>query len=139
MCESDQPHKRCSSRLFWRCKWPGPVCTFGANCRTQVLEKLKKTQAALVHFSHACELDPRSAFARFKKARALMNLRRPKDALKELEVLKDIAPDDANVHFMLGRIYKMMRDKQSAIRHLTIAMNLDPRVSWTYNTTSDKV
>jgi len=57
-----------------------------------------------------------------------MNLRRPKEALKELEILKDIAPDDANVHFMLGRIFKMMRDKPNAIRHLTIAMNLDPRV-----------
>jgi anaphase-promoting complex subunit 3 len=62
------------------------------------------------------------------KARALMKLRRPKDALTELEALKDIAPDESMVHFMLGRLYKMIGDKTSAIRHLTIALNLDPKV-----------
>jgi tetratricopeptide (TPR) repeat protein len=62
------------------------------------------------------------------KARALMKLRRPKEALMELETLKDIAPDESMVHFMLGRLYKMIGDKTSAIRHLTIALNLDPKV-----------
>jgi anaphase-promoting complex subunit 3 len=32
------------------------------------------------------------------------------------------------VHFMLGRVYKIIRDKTNAIRHFTIAMNLDPKV-----------
>lgn len=92
---------------------------------------MKKPQAALVQYTHACELDPKSAYARHareKKARVMMNLRRPKEALAELEVLKDLAPDSANVHFMLGRVYKITRDKTSAIRHFTIAMNLDPKV-----------
>ena len=94
----------------------------------QVLEKMKKTSAALVQYSHACDVDPRSALSRFKKARALMSLRRPREALAELLILKDMAPDEANVHFMLGRLYKMLRDKTSAIRHFTIALNLDPKV-----------
>lgn len=81
-----------------------------------------------MQYTHACELDPRSALSRFKKARVLMNLRQPKEALRELEILKDIAPDEANVHFMLGRLYKMMRDRTGAIRHYTIALNLDPKV-----------
>lgn len=90
---------------------------------------MKKTQAALVQYSHACDLDPRSNLARFRKAQALMKLRHPKEALTELEILKDLAPDDANVHFMLGRLYKMMRDKTAAIRHFTIALNLDPKAA----------
>jgi anaphase-promoting complex subunit 3 len=93
-----------------------------------VLEKMKKPAAALTYFSLACDLDSRSASARFVKARALMRLGRPKDALVELEVLKDMAPDEATVHFMLGKLYKMMREKAAAIRHLTIALNLDPKV-----------
>jgi anaphase-promoting complex subunit 3 len=93
---------------------------------------MKKTQAALIFYNQACDLDPRSAKARFMKARALMRLRRPKEALTELEMLKDIAPDESMVHFMLGRLYKMIGDKTSAIRHLTIALNLDPKV-WGYN------
>ncbi|OCL00010.1 TPR-like protein [Cenococcum geophilum 1.58] len=94
-----------------------------------VLDKMKKTQAALVQYSHACDLDPRSNLARFRKAQALMKLRHPEEALTELEILKDLAPDDANVHFMLGRLYKMTRDKTAAIRHFTIALNLDPKAA----------
>jgi anaphase-promoting complex subunit 3 len=94
---------------------------------------MKKTREALVQYTHACELDPKSAVARFKKAHALMKLKQPYDALPELLVLKDIAPDEANVHYMLGRLYKMIRDKQEAIRYFTIALNLDPKVSLSPN------
>lgn len=95
-----------------------------------VLERMRRPQAALVQYAHACVLDPRSALSRFKKAHVLMKLRRPREALAELEVLKDLAPDEANVHFMLGRLYKMMGDKTGAVRHYTIAMNLDPKVGF---------
>jgi anaphase-promoting complex subunit 3 len=89
---------------------------------------LKKPTAALVYYQQACDLDPRSAKTRFMKASVLMKLRKPKEALVELEILKDIAPDESTVHFMLGRLHKMMGDKTSAIRYLTIALNLDPKV-----------
>ena len=49
-------------------------------------------------------------------------------ALNELMILKDIAPDEAMVHFLLGRLYKSVRDKGQAVRHFTIALNLDPKV-----------
>ena len=93
-----------------------------------VLEKTKKYHPALTYYSLAAELDPRSASARFVKARALMRLGKPREALIELEELKNMAPDEATVHFMLGRLYKMMHEKALAIRHLTIALNLDPKV-----------
>lgn len=44
-------------------------------------------------------------------------------------MLKDIAPDEANVHFLLGRLFKAIHDKPNAIKHLTIALNLDPKAS----------
>jgi anaphase-promoting complex subunit 3 len=43
-------------------------------------------------------------------------------------ILKDLAPDEANVHFTLGRLFKSMHNKTMAIKHLTIALNLDPKV-----------
>jgi anaphase-promoting complex subunit 3 len=52
-------------------------------------------------------------------------------ALNELMILKDIAPDEAMVHFLLGRLYKSLRDKGQAVRHFTIALNLDPKVRCT--------
>ena len=48
--------------------------------------------------------------------------------MDELNILKDLAPDEANVHFTLGRLFKSIRNKPMAIKHLTIALNLDPKV-----------
>ena len=107
---------------------PVLVCCIG-----MVLEKLKNHKAALLQYSHACELSEKSALCRFKKARVLMTLQQPEKALVELRVLKDIAPDEANVHFLLGRVYKQLRQKGSAIRHFTMALNLDPKVSLVFS------
>lgn len=93
-----------------------------------MLEKQGKHSQALVQYDRATNLDPRSAQARFKKARALLNRRRPREALYELQILKDIAPEEANVHFLLGKLYKITGARTSAIRHFTTAMNLDPKV-----------
>lgn len=99
------------------------VCCIGV-----VLEKMKNPKAALVQYSKACELSEKSALCRFKKARVLMTLHEYERALADLKVLKDIAPDEANVHFLLGRVHKVLKQKGSAIRHFTMALNLDPKV-----------
>jgi anaphase-promoting complex subunit 3 len=94
----------------------------------KVLEKTKRRELALVQYNEACELDPRSAKARFAKARVLLVLQRPKEAFLELDMLKNMVPDDAKVHYLLGRVYKALHEKTAALRHFTIAMNLDPKV-----------
>jgi anaphase-promoting complex subunit 3 len=100
------------------------VCCIGL-----VLEKMNNPKAALIQYGRASSLAPQSILARFRKARALMKLQELKLALVELKVLKDIAPDEANVHFLLGKLYKMLHDKANAIKHFTTALNLDPKVS----------
>lgn len=100
-------------------------CALGA-----VVEKTKPLEHALRHYHRACELAPKSALSRFKKARCLMSLSRPEEALIELEFLKDIAPEEANVWFLSGRLCKMLGRKAEAVRAFTVALNLDPKVSW---------
>jgi anaphase-promoting complex subunit 3 len=104
-------------------------------CIGTVLEKQKQPKIALTYFTKATELAPRSALTRFKKARALMALGEMQLALNELMILKDIAPDEAMVHFLLGRLYKSLRDKGQAVRHFTIALNLDPKVYYVFSLT----
>ena len=99
------------------------VCCIGV-----VLEKMKKPQQALDQYTRSSELDPRSSLARYKKARVLLALGSPKQSLEELLVLKDIAPDEANVHFLLGKVYKILQNKGDAVKHFTTALNLDPKV-----------
>jgi anaphase-promoting complex subunit 3 len=88
---------------------------------------MKNIDAALMQYNAAIQLDPRSTLARFCRATILLKLDRANEALQELLFLKDAAPDYANVHFTLGRVYKKLRNKTDAVRHFTIALNLDPK------------
>ncbi|OJJ58829.1 hypothetical protein ASPSYDRAFT_150612 [Aspergillus sydowii CBS 593.65] len=98
-------------------------------CIGLVQEKMNNPKAALIQYSRACSLAPHSVLARFRKARALMKLQDLRSALTELKVLKDMAPDEANVHYLLGKLYKMLHDKGNAIKHFTTALNLDPKAA----------
>lgn len=97
-------------------------------CIGMVLEKNKNYEAALAQYSKACTLSPSSALSRFRKARVLVQLQQPKMALVELQILKDVAPDEANVFFLLGKLYKMLKMRADAVRRFTAALNLDPKV-----------
>ena len=98
-------------------------------CIGFVLEKMENPKAALVQYTRSCDLAPKTALSRYRKARLLMELKEPHRALTELKVIKDIVPDEANVHFLLASCYKLLRQKGNAIKHFTIALNLDPKVS----------
>jgi anaphase-promoting complex subunit 3 len=94
---------------------------------SQVLDRMRRPDVALTHFHAAVALDPGSIMARFRRAQTLLKLGDTQASLKDLLLLKDRAPDDANIHFLLGRCYKKTGERAAAIRHLTIAMNLDPK------------
>ncbi|KAF2858005.1 TPR-like protein [Piedraia hortae CBS 480.64] len=98
-------------------------------CVGAVMEKLGNKQAALASYSRALEIAPHSALAKFKKARVMMQLHLPQDALVILEGLKDQAPDEANVHFLLGKCYKLLGMKSNALKALTSALNLDTKAA----------
>ncbi|RMZ90115.1 hypothetical protein DV736_g2667, partial [Chaetothyriales sp. CBS 134916] len=97
-------------------------------CMGVVVEKLKDPVRALDLYSRACALSPASALARFKKAKCLMMLHRSREALEELKMLRDMVPEEANVWFLMGRLYKMTGQKGEAVRAFTMALNLDPKM-----------
>jgi anaphase-promoting complex subunit 3 len=97
-------------------------------CIGTVLEKQKHVVQALQYYSKATALAPKAAQTRFKKARALLAIGQLEAAQRELMILKDLAPDEPRVHFLLGKLSKTMGDKKSAVRHFTIALSLDPKV-----------
>jgi anaphase-promoting complex subunit 3 len=98
-------------------------------CIGVIFEKLRKKPDALECYSRALELAPQSALARFKKSRVLMHMREFELALRELLVLRDLAPDEANVWFLLGKCWKGLGEKGEALRAFTTALNLDVKVS----------
>ncbi|KAM5439520.1 anaphase-promoting complex subunit cdc27 [Microsporum ferrugineum] len=100
------------------------ICSIGL-----VLERQNNLKAALLQYSRASSLSPQSVLARLRKARTLLKLNEVNLAHIELKVLKDVAPDEPNVHYLLGKLYKMMQDKGNAIKHFTTALNLDPKAA----------
>jgi anaphase-promoting complex subunit 3 len=97
-------------------------------CIGTALEKQKQIIPALRAYSKAVELAPRAASTRYKKARALLAVGQIEEAQRELVILKDLAPDEGTVHFLLATLYRSMNEKQEAVRHFTIALALDPKV-----------
>lgn len=108
-------------------------------CIGTVLERQKQIMPALQAYNKAVELAPRAAQMRYKKARALLAVGQLEAAQKELMILKDLAPDEATVHFLLGKLYKGMGEKQLSVRHFTIALALDPKVSFYERSISRKI
>lgn len=98
-------------------------------CVGMVLEKKGRMAEALEKYKRACEIQPNSALSRYKKARALISLKLYNAALTEFDHLKTLAPDEASVHFLLGQLYKILQKRQLAVKHYTIALNLDPKGS----------
>lgn len=92
------------------------------------LERQKQIMPALRAYSKAVELAPRAAMTRYKKAHALLAIGQIEEAEKELVILKDLAPNEGHVHFLLGTLYRSMNERQLAVRHFTIALALDPKV-----------
>ncbi|KAL8636331.1 MAG: hypothetical protein Q9228_006263 [Teloschistes exilis] len=104
-----------------------PTSAVLLTCIGKVLEKLKKPYEALVQYSAACEICPPVHLARYKKAKMLALLDRRNEALDELQTLKTLQPDDANVWCMLGEVSMAQNNRSEAIRYFTVAQNLDPK------------
>lgn len=98
-------------------------------CIGMVLEKLNRPQESLEQYTRATELQPSSALSLFKRARLLVKMGMFNQALVDLDRLVTLAPDEASVHFLLGQIYKTLKNRAAAVREFTIALNLDPKGS----------
>ncbi|KAK4123270.1 TPR-like protein [Parathielavia appendiculata] len=98
-------------------------------CMGTVLQRQKQTVQALPWFIKAVELAPRAPEMRSKKAGALLAMGQLDEAKRELMILRDIAPNNAQVHFLLAKLAKTLGDKRTAVRHFTIALSLDPKAN----------
>lgn len=98
-------------------------------CVGTVLEKLDRKKEALEMYERACLLAPTSPAVRFKRVRMLMELKHFDSALRDLMLVRDMAPDEFNVHYLLGKLYGAMGDKVNMTRNLTIAQDLEPRAA----------
>jgi len=81
---------------------------------------------ALAVVQEAIRLDPGNPLARYERASMLLDMSRPKEALEELLALRDLAPREAPVHALLGRVYRQLGHADRALRSLAAALALSP-------------
>ncbi|KAK4155215.1 hypothetical protein C8A00DRAFT_13736 [Chaetomidium leptoderma] len=83
-------------------------------CMGTVLQRQKQIVQALPYFIKAVELAPRAPEMRSKKAGALLATGQLEEAKRELMLLRDVAPNNAQVHFLLAKLAKILGDKRTA-------------------------
>lgn len=113
--------------FFEKARIINPVNVILICCCGIALEKLSYQEKALQYYELACELQPTSSFAKFKKSHLLFSMGRYSVALENFEELVVLTPDESAVHFILGQLYQMTGRKKDAIREFTIAINLDQK------------
>ena len=92
-----------------------------------VLHANKKCSAALSALDIAYQLDPANPQARYQRAAVLMSLDRWEEALEELMNVRDHAPREAAVHYLIGKVFKKLGDTEGAMRAFVTALDLDPK------------
>ncbi|GAA5878306.1 hypothetical protein JCM1840_002375 [Sporobolomyces johnsonii] len=100
-----------------------------ACCVGSVLEKLRRPKEALEVYERACVLAPDSPLARFKRVRMLLALQRYQTAESDLITLKQQAPSEPNVHYLLGKLYKLLGRRPEMLNHFALAQDLEPRMA----------
>jgi anaphase-promoting complex subunit 3 len=90
-----------------------------------VLSSLRRYKDALDALNQACKLDPKNVLAKFKRASVYVHLTLYKDALMQLESIMETSPREVAVLYMVGRIYKKLKDLDKAQFYLTQALDMD--------------
>jgi len=75
----------------------------------------------------AVAANPQNRRARKELALALVKRGRPREAIQQFEVLREVAPNYADVRFHLGLLYRDRGDLDPAADELTAAMAANPR------------
>lgn len=86
-----------------------------------------KIERALSTLERAVSLDTENPLCRFHRASVLLRAGRPQDALADLEHLKDIAPRESLVYYLLGKVHNKLGNSHLALMHFSWATDLDPK------------
>lgn len=88
---------------------------------------LKHTADALRTLSLAVASFPNNPLCRFQKASLLYSLGHLDKAMEELEKLKELAPKESLVYFLMGKVSKRTDNTHMALMYFSKAMDLDPK------------
>ncbi|MCP9260943.1 Cell division cycle protein 27-like protein [Dirofilaria immitis] len=107
-------------------------------CQLSVVEQaLHNNDTAMELLQNALKISPDNAACRFYRARLLYEMHDYGQCLEELNDLKLIAHDEAQVFFLLGRVHKKLGDTHLALLNFSLAAEMDPRGEQSRNNFTD--
>lgn len=77
--------------------------------------------------------------ARYRLAKLLADMGFMIEAIDELELIKNLAPNEPKVYMLQGKILDKMGNKEEALKYLTWALDLDTKSSHEIQGLIDKV
>ncbi|KAF5018794.1 hypothetical protein F66182_9212 [Fusarium sp. NRRL 66182] len=98
----------------------------------RILDSLGNPRQGLTYLERAAKLElPEKllAFTKLQSAKLRLRLGLSVQALRDLHSAEQIAPDEAEVHFLLGKAYLMLgkNNRSNALKSFTTALSLNPR------------
>ncbi|GAQ84112.1 DNA-binding cell division cycle control protein [Klebsormidium nitens] len=90
------------------------------------LHALKRDREALQLLDAAIAKDARNPLPKFEKAAVLFSQDLYEEALAELEALKEVAPKEASLYFLMGKIFKKLDNPDKAMLNFSTALDLKP-------------
>ncbi|OZC12913.1 tetratricopeptide repeat protein [Onchocerca flexuosa] len=107
-------------------------------CQLSVVEQaLHNNDTAMELLQNALKISPDNAACRFYRARLLYEMHDYAQCLEELNDLKLIAHDEAQVFFLLGRVHKKLGGTHLALLNFSLAAEMDPRGEQSRNNFTD--
>ena len=105
----------------------GPLTIAGLNQSAgEIASAAGRPKQALEHFRTAGRLDPTTPKAPLYEAQLLIQLGRPEEADLALQRVLRLDPDEAYAHASLAALALQRADRDSAVRHITVARRIDP-------------
>ena len=95
--------------------------------RGMVASKRRDWPAALASLERALVCNPRNVLARSQQAQVLISQGRLDEGLATVERLLEASPREAFLHFLKASACAKRGDKEAALAHYTVAMDLDSK------------
>ncbi|CAF1206605.1 unnamed protein product [Adineta ricciae] len=89
--------------------------------------KCGRSESALTLLNDALIIDSKNALCKFHKAGLLLHLERYQEALAELEELRQIAPKESLVYYLLSKVHRHLKNFHYSYMYMSWSMDLDPK------------
>ncbi|CAF3821508.1 unnamed protein product [Rotaria magnacalcarata] len=89
--------------------------------------KCNRSEGALALLNDALRIDSKNALCKFHKAGLLLHLERYHEALAELEQLRQIAPKESLVYYLLSKVHRHLKNFHYSYMYMSWCMDLDPK------------